>query len=375
MILDHRNISISQPSLGIEEWEAVKEPILSGWVLQGPKVLAFEKQFAAFHSVKHAIAVSNCSTALQLAVLALDLEAGDEVLVPSFTWVSTVNAIESAGLKPIFVDVETDSYNISIEDAISKKTSKTKAIIPVHLFGLGADMNAIKTHFPELKIIEDAACAAGSKIGDTYVGNFGEMACYSFHPRKSITTGEGGMITTNNDKIAEKLRILRNCGLSNQKDPKTGMFQVFDLGYNFRLTDIQAAIGLVQLSKIKDLIRYRQQWAEFLTKELAGIEWLQTPNYPDNYEHTWQSYVVLINEDKSTYSRNELMDLLAAKGIATRPGTHAVHMLDYYKNKYNFKDDDFPNAAICNNRTLAIPLHNKMVEDDFIYIVNVFKNI
>jgi len=375
MVTKKRNIAISQPSLGLEEWEAAKEPILSGWVLQGPKVLAFEEQFAAYHSVKYAIAVSNCSTALQLAVLALDLMKGDEVLVPSFTWVSTVNAIESAGLIPIFVDVEKDTYNISIEDAKAKKTSRTKAIIPVHLFGLCADMKAIKTHFPELRIIEDAACASGSKIDDEYTGNFGDMACFSFHPRKSITTGEGGMITTNNLKLAEKLRILRNCGLSNQKDPKTGMFQVYDLGFNFRLTDIQAAIGIVQLSKMKDLIAFRQNWAKFFDQELECIDWLALPRYPENYEHTWQSYVVLVDEQKSKYSRNKLMEMLADRGIATRPGTHAVHMLAYYQEKYKFKENDFPNSAICNNCTLAIPLHNKMVDEDFFYIVEVLKSI
>src|ERR1022692_2342896 len=212
--MEKRFIPISLPSMGQEEWEATKEPIFSGWVTQGPKVAEFEKIFAARHKVKHAIAVSNCTTALHLALVALGIKPGDEVIVPAFTWVSTANAVLYCGATPVFIDVDTKTFNIDVSQLKNKITSKTKAVIPVHLFGLCANIDEIKRIAPQLKIVEDAACAAGAGIGDRPAGSLGDIGCFSFHPRKSVTTGEGGMLTTNNDELADKLNKLRNHGAS-----------------------------------------------------------------------------------------------------------------------------------------------------------------
>lgn len=376
-----RIIPISLPSMGQEEWEATKEPIFSGWITQGPKVAEFEKLFAQRHKVKHAIAVSNCTTALHIALVALDVKAGDEVIVPAFTWVSTANAIMYCGATPVFIDIDIKTFNIDTNQLKSKITSMTKAVIPVHLFGLCANIDEIKKIAPQLKIVEDGACAAGAGIADRPAGSLGDIGCFSFHPRKSVTTGEGGMLTTNNDELAEKMNMLRNHGASiseeqRHKGPKPYILPEFDMvGFNYRMTDIQGAVGVVQMKKLDMFIDERQKWADYYEKELSDIKWLKTPFVPSGYKHGWQSYVLFIDESVSPMKRNDLMELLQQNGISTRPGTHAVHMLGYYKKAFGIKPGDYPNAYAANEYSMSIPLHNKMVKEDFEYIVNIIKSI
>ncbi len=367
--------------MGNEEWEAAKEPIFSGWVTQGPKVAEFERLFALRHKVKHAVAVSNCTTALHLALLALDIGPGDEVLVPAFTWVSTANAVLYCGARPIFVDIDRRSFNINPKEIEKKISSRTKAIIPVHLFGLCANMDEINRIVPHLKMIEDGACAAGAGIKDRPAGSFGNIGCFSFHPRKSITTGEGGMLTTDEPELAERMTKLRNHGASvseeqRHKGARPYILPEFNiLGYNYRMTDIQGAIGIVQLKKMDNFIHERQKWAEYYTNELSSIPWLETPVIPVGYKHGWQSYVLNVDEGKSPLKRNEIMDVLHKHGISTRPGTHAVHMLGYYANKFQIKPEEYPGAFAANEYSMAIPLHNKMVKEDFEYIVKTLKRV
>ena len=380
-VAEKRNIAISLPTTGQEEWEALKGPIFSGWLTQGPRVAEMEKIFAERHQVKHAIAVSNCTTALHLALVALGIKAGDEVLVPAFTWVSTANAIMYCGATPIFVDVNPVTFNVDPADVAKKLTAKSKAIIPVHLFGLCADIDEIKRIAPKLKIVEDGACAAGAGYKNRPAGSLGDIGCFSFHPRKSVTTGEGGMLTTNDDALAEKLNMLRNHGASiseeqRHKGPKPYILPEFDMvGYNYRMTDLQGAVGVVQLKKLDQYIDERQTWAEYYSKELASIEWLRTPQVGSDYTHGWQSFVLMIDEKTAPIKRNDLMELLQQKGIATRPGTHAVHMLNFYANTFSIKPNDFPGAYACNEYSMSIPLHNRMVKEDYEYIVAALKEI
>ncbi len=379
--LKKRNIYISQPSMGQEEWEALREPIFSGWVTQGPKVKEFEKLFAKRHQVKHAFAVTSCTTGLHLALAALDIQAGDEVIVPAFTWVSTANVVLYCGATPVFVDIDPKTFNIDPAKVKEKVNEKTKAIIPVHLFGLCADIDAIKEAAPGIAIVEDAACAAGASYKGKPAGSLGDMASFSFHPRKSITTGEGGMVTTNDDALAEKLNMLRNHGASISEEqrhhgPKPYILPAFEvMGYNYRMTDLQGALGVVQFGKLDQFIEERNKWATFYKKELADLEWLQVPEFSADYSHGWQSFACLIHEDKAPHSRNKIMELLQERGISTRPGTHAVHMLDYYANNFGFKPEDFPGAQLANNCSIAIPLHNKMTEEDYKYIVETLKDL
>ena len=376
-----RSIPISLPNTGEEEWQALREPVFSGWLTQGPKVAEFEKNFAARHQVKHALAVSNCTTALHLALVALGVTAGDEVLVPAFTWVSTANAVMYCGATPVFVDVDPYTFNIDTLDIKRKISARTKAIIPVHLFGLCADIDEIKRIAPGLKIIEDGACAAGAAYMGRPAGSLGDVGCFSFHPRKSVTTGEGGMLTTNDDQLAERLNMLRNHGASiseeqRHKGPRPYILPEFDVvGYNYRMTDLQGALGVVQLKKLDTFIDERQIWAEYYQKELSSIGWLRTPVVPALYKHGWQSYVLFIDEDKSPKKRNEIMEILQQEGISTRPGTHAVHMLGFYAKHFNIRPQDFPGAYACNEYSMSIPLHNRMSAEDYAYVVNALKKI
>jgi len=377
-----RIIQISQPCLGEEEWQAVREPLFSGWVTQGPKVKAFEQEFAARHGVQHALAVSNCTTALHLALLAAGVGPGDEVLVPAFTWVATANAVLYCGGTPVFVDVDPVTFNIDASKIKDKLSARTKAIIPVHLFGLCADMDAVKNALPKhVKIVEDGACAAGAGYKGVPAGALGDLGCFSFHPRKSVTTGEGGMITTNDEALAQHVDVLRNHGASvseeqRHKGPRPYILPEFEvMGFNYRMTDIQGAVGLVQIKKLDQYIDERQQWAAWYNERFANIPWIRTPRYGSEYKHGWQSYVLFIDEEKAPLKRNDIMEQLQQKGISTRPGTHAVHMLKFYADKYNLKPSDFPGAEAANNHSMSIPLHNRMSEDDYAYVAEAIHSL
>lgn len=379
--MEKRIIPISLPVTGNEEWQALKEPLETGWLTAGPKVRKFEAAFAERHQVKYAVAVTSATTALHLALIALDIKAGDEVIVPAFTWVSTANVVLYQGAKVVFCDIDPNTFNLDPKKLKDKITSKTKAIMVVHLFGLCAPMDEITAVAGDIPLIEDGACAAGSAYKGVPAGGLGLMGCFSFHPRKSITTGEGGMITTNDNTLGEKLQILRNHGASISEEQrhhgaKPYILPDFNvLGYNYRMTDLQGAIGVVQLRKLDQFIDERAQWATYYKKELASISWLSLPNFSDDYKHGWQSFVLLIDEEKAPCSRNEIMERLQEAGISTRPGTHAVHMLGYYADLYSISPNDFPGAQIANDKSISIPLHNRMVKEDFEYIVHAIKNI
>ena len=379
----NKSIFISQPDLGEEEWHALREPLMSGWVTQGPLVSKFEKSFSEFQHSTYSLATTSCTTALHLALESLGIGPGDEVIVPAFTWIATANVVEYVGAKPVFCDIDFDSYNIDvtkIADCISKRT---KAIIPVHLFGRCADMDEINRMATEhrLYVVEDAACAIGSAYRGRKAGTLGDIGCFSFHPRKIVTTGEGGMCTTSDRKLHELMASLRNHGASISEEerhlgPKPYILPEFErLGFNYRMTDVQAAIGLVQMEKAGELLAERKRRADWYREQLAGLEWLVLPDMPDEYEHSYQSFVCKVDEGIAGRSRNEIMEMLHQKGIHTRPGTHAVHMLAYYANKYELSPDDFPVAKSAYMHTIAIPLHSRMTEQDYEYVVQTLKGI
>jgi perosamine synthetase len=376
-----RVIQIAQPDTGEEEWQAVREPIMAGWLTQGPKVAAFEKAFAERHQVKHAIATTSCTTALHLILAAMEIGPGDEVIVPAFTWVATTNVVLYCGATPVFVDVDRASFNIDVTQVAAKVTARTKAIIVVHLFGLCADVDAIAAVAPGIPIIEDAACAAGASYKGRPAGTLGLAAAFSFHPRKSVTTGEGGMVTTNDARLAEQANMLRNHGASTSEEirhlgPKPYLLADFTLlGFNYRMTDLQGAVGLVQLSKLDQYLAERQQWAEYYSRELAEMDWLRTPAVPEGYRHGWQSYVCMIESGIAPKPRNAIMEDLLVRGVSTRPGTHAVHMLGYYRRRFTLKPGDFPVARDCDQNSMAIPLHNRMSADDYAHVVRALHEI
>jgi perosamine synthetase len=390
-------IPIARTSLTESEINSVLEPLRSGWLVQGPKVHEFEDKWSKFTGAQHSVAVTSCTTALHLSLAAFDIQPGDEVIVPAFTWISTANIVEHLGAKVVFCDIDLDTFNINPTLIESKITTRTKAILPVHLFGLAADMAAIvgiaKKH--NLKVVEDAACGFGSRYNGRHVGTFGDTGCFSFHPRKAITTGEGGMITTNNAALAEKLRRLRDHGAAMSDLQRHMGARPYlladhpDAGYNQRMTDLQAALGSAQMDRASEIIIERQRLAARYDQAFADLEWLQTPAKPKVYEHGYQSYPCLFmpSRAKSAASagnvreikaineqRNTWMDQLQQAGISTRPATHAVHMLSFYKRKYGSKPEDFPNAFAANECSISLPLFHGIKQEEQEFVIKMVRD-
>ena len=373
-------IPITKPFFGLEEMKAVQLPLESGWVVQGPFVKQFEEKFAAFTGARSSIATSSCTTALHIAVAALGLKPGDEVIVPAFTWVSTANVVEYMGARPIFCDVDLGTFNIDTDQLEALITPSTVGIIPVHLFGLCADMDPVlevaRKH--NLWVVEDAACSFGARYRERHSGTIGEMGCFSFHPRKSITTGEGGMITTQREDLDQLARSLRDHGASHsdlaRHEDKTGFLlsEYNHLGYNYRMTDIQGSLGCAQMDRAEWILAERSRRARLYDDLLADLRWLQTPVVPDGYIHGYQAYVCLFrpeaptlaNVDRMNSHRNELMMRLDEKGIATRQGTHAPVIVGYYAKKYKLRPEEFPNAYLADHLSLTLPLYVSMTDAD-----------
>lgn len=375
-------LPITRPAFDGSEAEAVRRVLESGWVVQGPRVQAFEASFAAFTGIPHAIATTSCTTALHMALLASGIRAGDSVIVPAFTFVATANAVEYLGARPLFCDVDLDTFNLDPTALAAAVRPGTRGAIPVHLFGLACDVDAVQTVARKdgLTVIEDAACAIGASYGGAHVGGFGRFGCFSFHPRKAITTGEGGMISTRDAATVARLRSLRDHGaaksdLSRHAGGGVLLPEFDDLGYNYRMTDLQAAIGVEQMRKLPDLLARRRRWAARYDELLAGVPWLRTPRVPAGREHGYQAYVLRVVQpdtgradvadvERLAAFRERIMVELEAEGISTRQGTHAVHLLGLYRNKYGLRPADYPNAWLADRTTLALPLFAQMEATD-----------
>jgi dTDP-4-amino-4,6-dideoxygalactose transaminase len=353
-------IPIAKPLIGDEEIEEVVKVLKSGFIAQGPKVAEFEEKFAEYIGVKHAVATSSGTTALHTALLALGIKAGDEVVTTPFTFAATSNSVLYVGAKPVFVDVNPETYNIDPEKIAEAITDKTKAIMPVHLYGQPADMDPIReiADDNDLKVIEDAAQAHGAVYNGKMVGSMGDAACFSFYPTKNMTTSEGGMVTTDDDATADDARAIRAHGESQR-------YTHVMLGYNFRMTDIAAAIGLAQLKKLDTFNGKRIENAKYLTSHINEIDGIKAPTVPENVKHVFHQYTIRVYKSK----RDDLIEFLNAEGIGT--GIHYPKPI--YQQKI-YQDMGFkascPEAEEAASSVISIPVHPSVEKSELEQIIS-----
>jgi dTDP-4-amino-4,6-dideoxygalactose transaminase len=374
-------MQLTFPQFGEEEIALLRDCLESKWVTQGPLTERFEALIAARHRAAHVLATTSCTAALHLATAALGLGPGDEVVVPAFTWVTSAHAAEYVGAIPRFADVRADDFNLDPTALEAAITPRTRAIIVVHLFGLAAQMDAVLRVAQRhgLAVVEDAACAIGTTYADRPVGVIGDIGCFSFHPRKIVTMGEGGAVTTNRSDLADRVSSLRNHGATGLPDPEEEpqgpwtMARFDRLGFNLRLSDLQAAVGIAQMARLDHLLAERRAGAQRYLELLGPLSDLALPR-PTNSAtgHTYQSYVVRVREGGRA-RRNAVMKVLAGHGIQTRPGTHAVHRLGYYRDRYQLRPEDFPIAAASEDETIAIPLFPGMTEADQVTVATALR--
>lgn len=371
-------IPITKPYMDEAEAQAAAQAIRSGWIVQGPMVQAFEKAVAERLGVAHAVAVTNCTSALHLALICSGVGPGDEVIVPSFSFIASANAVLHANATPVFVDIDAHTYNIDptlIEAAI---TERTKAIIPVAQIGLPSDLDAVLeiANRHGLKVIEDAAPAIGATYKGKAVGAISPVTCFSFHPRKSISTGEGGLITTNSAEIAEHARVLRAHGASvsdlvRHQATRVVIEEYTELGYNYRMTDIQAAVGIEQLKKLDYILERRQALALRYKQLLDGIEGITPPYVPAEATHTYQSYAIWLDL-KVVPSRELIMERMLERGVATRRGVMAIHEEPYYKHTRGV-NISLPVTEAATRQTLLLPIYTTMTAEEQDYVVEALK--
>ena len=369
-------IRLTIPSIDEEDLKAVSEVLASGYLVQGERVAAFEKAVADYVGTKYAVALSSCTAALHLALLAIDVRSGDSVLVTAYSWPATANVIELCGARPVFVDIRPDTFNIDPACldkelkslmAVDKTARRVKAVLPVHTFGQMADMPEILdlAQRYNLPVIEDAACALGATFNGRHAGTWGKMGCFSFHPRKAITTGEGGIVTTDDPELARRVRVLRNHGQDLEASPPGFIMP----GFNYRMTEFQAALGLTQMAKLDRIISARRQMAGVYNGLLEGTP-LKSPKVFEGREPVYQSYVVILPEFSASH-RQALIGKLKDKGIETTIGTYNIPMTNFYSSHYGYREGDFPVTDQTFARSLSLPIYEDITYQEQQYIVEI----
>lgn len=352
-------IRLALPSLGSEELEAVGSVLASGYLTMGPKVAEFEALTARQVGVPYAIATTSATTALHLAMVALDIGPGDEVILPSFTFPATGHIVIQQGATPVLADIDPGTLNLDPQDLARKITPRTRAVIAVHLFGNPADMEAILaiTRPLNIPVVEDAACALGATYQGMPCGSLGVMGCFSYHPRKIITTGEGGMITTADLQLATRIRRLRQHG----GDRLDGRFQFVEPGFNYRLSDIHSAIGIAQMARLESILAARTRFAQLLNQGLSTLEGVQLPVVTPNAFHTFQTYCVILD---AAIPRDQIITAMHQANIETTIGTYALHCLDYMQNRFGYQPEDLPASTLAWKQGLALPIYPGLTTDD-----------
>ncbi len=371
-------IPIAKPYLTQDEAQAAYDTILTGWITQGPRVAEFEDKFAQYTGAHYAVAVSNCTTALHLSMIVAGIQEGDEVICPSLSYIATANCIRYVGAVPVFAEVDAATYNLDVADAARKITAKTRAILLVHQIGMPADIEAFsrlcKQH--NLKLIEDAACAAGSSYRGKRIGSHSELVCFSFHPRKVITTGDGGMIATSREDYYQRLKLLRQHGMAvsdrvRHESSNVIITDHLELGYNYRMTDVQAAIGIKQLEKLDWIVNERRKIAAYYHEALKDIETIRLPLEANGYFSNYQSYSVYLKPNCPVV-RNDLMQKLLEEGIATRSGIMTTHRETAYLEYCNGLK--LPVSEDVCDRSILLPLYVPMEGTEMQKITDLVKS-
>ncbi len=372
-------IPIAKPYLTKDEAQSAYDTILSGWVTQGPRVEEFERKFCEYTGAEFAVAVSNCTTALHLAMIAAGIGKDDEVICPSMSYIATANCIKYVGAKPVFAEVEKDTYNISVNHTEELITEKTKAVLIVHQIGMPADIDSFKSLCDKykIKLIEDAACAIGSSYKGKKIGSHSELVCFSFHPRKVITTGEGGMIATSNEKYYSRLKLLRQHAMSvndrvRHQSDKIIFEDHLELGYNYRMTDFQAAVGLRQLEKLDWIVNERRKIALKYISELKYIDCIRLPEEKEGYFSNYQSFSIYLKEN-CPVNRNDLMQKLLDGGISSRRGIMTSHRETAFRDEY--KSVKLPDSEDASDRSIMIPIYIPMDNNEVDQVIGNLKKI
>ena len=372
-------IPIAKPYLTKEEAQAAYDTILTGWITQGPRVAEFEQKFAIYTGAAYAVAVSNCTTALHLAMIVAGIKAGDEVICPSMSYIATANSIKYVGATPVFAEVHPENYNLDVEDAERKITKKTKAILLVHQIGMPADIDSF-TKLAEkysLTLIEDAACAAGSAYRGKKIGSHSSLVCFSFHPRKVISTGDGGMITTNNEAFYQRMKLLRQHGMSvndrvRHESTKIMFEDHLEVGYNYRMTDIQASVGIHQLNKLDWIVNERRKIAFRYHEAFKDIDCIRLPVEKEGYFSNYQSYSIYLLPG-CPVSRNDLMQKLLDMGISSRRGIMTTHRETAYK--IECRNLHLPLSETAADNSIIIPLYVPMPDSEIDKVIHCFREI
>jgi dTDP-4-amino-4,6-dideoxygalactose transaminase len=366
------------PDIGEEEIQSVVETLRSGWLTTGSKTKQFEAEFAQRVEARHAVALNSCTAALHLALEAVGVTEGDEVIVPTMTFAATAEVVHYLKAKPVLVDCEADTLNIDVAQVEKAISPRTKAIIPVHYAGQPCEMDRIleiaRVH--HLKVIEDAAHALPARYRGRMVGTLGDITCFSFYSTKTITTGEGGMATTENTEWAERMRILSLHGISrdavNRYTPEgTWYYEICYPGYKYNLTDIAAALGIPQLHKCDHFGAIRRRYATLYNEGFKEIPEVTIPHVADDVEHAWHLYVIQLDLERLRIGRNEMIDLLKRQGIGTSVHFIPLHLHPYYRDNYGYLPNNFPMASSVFERIISLPIYPKMTEVEIQYVIEV----
>ena len=375
-------IPFHAPEIGDAEIESVVETLRSGWLTSGTKVKRFEDDFAEYIGSKHAVAVNSGTAALHLALDAIGIRQDDEVIVPTMTFTATAEVVLYFKAKPVLVDCQEDTLNLDPKQIEAAITSKTKAIIPVHFGGQPCDMTPIleiaKAH--KLYVVEDAAHALPASYEGKKIGNIGDITCFSFYATKTITTGEGGMATTENSEWAERMRMMSLHGISHdawKRYTKEGSwyYEILNPGFKYNLTDIAAAIGIEQLKKCDEFRKAREKIAKIYDTSFADLEEIHTPVRRSDTEHAWHLYVIQLNLDHLQITRNQFIDALREEGIGTSVHFIPLHLHPYYRDNFGYQPSDFPNASSAFERIVSLPIYPKMTEADVESVIGAVRKV